>query len=270
MTLRELQLFSVEIMKDVHDFCVKNNIMYSLLDGSLIGAIRHKGFIPWDDDIDIIMKRPDYELFCRTYKSDHFLLKCRENDPNCLVAYARVYDNKRTMAKSLSPWCRDEAGVGIDIMPADSVMEDVEEFSSYYDIIRKYWSYSNSSRSAIGPFVKQKSLSYNFKLFVKKIIFIDGWLTGLFVKKVIKMAQKTEWGTTPYWSQLTSMGDHIKGHHRIEVFTSTILKPFEDTHFMVMNGYDEYLTDKYHNYMELPPVEKRQAHYCRRTNFYWK
>ena len=61
MTLRELQLFSLEIMKDVHEFCVKTGIVYSLLDGSLIGAIRHQGFIPWDDDIDINVTRENYE-----------------------------------------------------------------------------------------------------------------------------------------------------------------------------------------------------------------
>ena len=72
MTLRELQLFSLEIMKDIHTFCMEHHILYSLLDGSLIGAARHKGFIPWDDDIDIIMRRPDYELFCNSYKSENY------------------------------------------------------------------------------------------------------------------------------------------------------------------------------------------------------
>ena len=65
MSLREVQLGCFEILKDVHVFCVSNNIRYSLAYGTLLGAIRHKGFIPWDDDIDIIMPKPDYDRFCK-------------------------------------------------------------------------------------------------------------------------------------------------------------------------------------------------------------
>ena len=70
MTNEEIQQVSLKIMKDIHDFCVKNNISYSLYGGSAIGAIRHKGFIPWDDDLDIAMPRPDYDRFIKTYRSE--------------------------------------------------------------------------------------------------------------------------------------------------------------------------------------------------------
>ena len=69
MTLDEIQAVNLEIMKEIHVFCVNNHINYSLAYGSLIGAIRHKGFIPWDDDIDIMMPHQDYELFSKTFKS---------------------------------------------------------------------------------------------------------------------------------------------------------------------------------------------------------
>ena len=72
LTLPELQSICLEILIDIDDFCTKNNIRYSLAHGTLIGAIRHKGFIPWDDDLDINMPRPDYEKFKNTYKSDKF------------------------------------------------------------------------------------------------------------------------------------------------------------------------------------------------------
>ena len=80
MTLRELQLFALEILKDVHQFCTQNNIKYSLYAGTLLGAIRHQGFIPWDDDIDIVMPRDDYNRFCQTYQSERFCIATRDND----------------------------------------------------------------------------------------------------------------------------------------------------------------------------------------------
>ena len=270
ITLRELQLFSLEIMKDIHKFCENNGIEYSLLDGSLIGAIRHQGFIPWDDDIDIVMRRPDFERFCKTYKSDEYQLKYRGNGQDCMVPFARVYDVKRTVIKTTAPWCLDEVGVWVDVMPADNVIDDVEQFGKYYDESRKLWLRSASSRTAYAPFLRDKSLKYNFKLLIKKILFLNGRRTDHYLLKVMNRASAMPWGSTAYWGQLTSMGDNIKGHHRMEIFDHTVLKSFEDTQFYVMNGYDKYLRDNYKDYMQLPPENKRVPHYADRTKFFWK
>ena len=88
LTLKEQQNIGLEILKDVHGFCVSRGIKYSVAYGSLIGAIRHNGFIPWDDDVDIIMPRPDYDLFCQEYCSDAFDVISRSTDPSCAIAYA--------------------------------------------------------------------------------------------------------------------------------------------------------------------------------------
>lgn len=119
MTLRELQLFALEILKDVHQFCTQNNIKYSLYAGTLLGAIRHQGFIPWDDDIDIVMPREDYNKFCQTYRSERFNLFNRDNDSSFQLAYARVCDIKRTLYKAVEPCSKKPTGVWIDVFPAD-------------------------------------------------------------------------------------------------------------------------------------------------------
>lgn len=120
MSLREIQLFSLEILKDVHDFCISNDINYSLAYGTLLGAIRHKGFIPWDDDIDIVMPCPDYERFCKIYRSKKWRLFSPVNN-DCYLNYSRVCDLDKTWVLSL-PWCKESpTGLWIDIFPIDGI-----------------------------------------------------------------------------------------------------------------------------------------------------
>ena len=66
LTNQDIKDVSLDILNTIHSFCTKNNIQYSLGYGTLLGAIRHKGFIPWDDDVDVLMPRPDFEKFCKT------------------------------------------------------------------------------------------------------------------------------------------------------------------------------------------------------------
>ena len=95
MTTADIQQVSLDILKDIHSFCQKENIKYSLAYGTLIGAIRHRGFIPWDDDVDIMMPRPDYERFIRTYHSAQGYEILPEGEES-MIAMARVYDVQRT------------------------------------------------------------------------------------------------------------------------------------------------------------------------------
>lgn len=265
LTLRELQLCCLEILKDVHLFCMKNNIKYSLQDGSLIGVIRHKGFIPWDDDIDIIMPRPDYLNFCQNYHSDKYELAYPERDRNCSIAFARVYDNKKTIAIQPDPWINREYGVSIDIFPADGAYDNIKKANRYYSISRLWWKISCSCRLAS---TYKFSLKYSFLHNMAYILSV--FVPAHVISRIVCFrAANIPYGSTSYWTQLTCMGDNSKEHHRIDTFDHCSLKPFENIEVMVMDGYDEVLKEKYNNYMELPPLEKRKLH-SSLAKFYWK
>lgn len=154
LNLQDLQKIELDILQDVHSFCEQHNIVYSIAYGSLIGAIRHKGFIPWDDDIDIIMPRPDFERFLNEYKSDKFeLVSPHSNDS--YIAYGRVCDNKRTISQSGIPWCSKDVGVWIDLFPVDGVSDNRDEFSMNMKKLHRVWRHQIRMRRSKAKFLLQ-------------------------------------------------------------------------------------------------------------------
>ena len=136
LTLSEQQEILFEIMKDIDAFCRANNIRYSLSDGTMLGAVRHGGFIPWDDDADLCMPREDFDRFVKTYKSDryHLLLNTHTEDEVFFYGFAKINDPTTygaTSYRNLSKY-----GVAVDIFPLEPVPEDDKERAEYTHKIR--------------------------------------------------------------------------------------------------------------------------------------
>lgn len=268
LTLKELQQESLAILKDVHRFCVENGIVYSVAYGTLLGAIRHKGFIPWDDDIDIVMPRPAYEKFLKMYHSDRHKLKSPEYDGDVMLAFARVYDDRRTCIDSIVPWCKEDVGVWIDVFPIDCVSDDEDDFRARHKVMQSYWQKSITARTACGRFRRDKSLLFNAKLVVKKMLYGHGRAAVKNIHKVVEMAKEIPWGETAHWSQLCCMDSYE--YHRCDSLQSVVAMPFEDTEVLVMSGYDQVLRTCFGDYMQLPPVEQQVGHSNALTKFYWR
>ena len=270
MTRRELQLFCLNILKEVHSFCESNNIKYSLAYGTLLGAIRHKGFIPWDNDIDICMPRPDYERFVNTFHSSkyHLALKKKKSDCDCLIAYARVFDTEKTVAKKTN-WSSKPVGVWIDIFFLDGVPDDVDDFCSMYDRYFKLWLAIQKKRIQFTSIGDVCGLLPRIKLFVHKLLQING-LGGRFLqKRYIKKIKSIPYETAKFWSQLAVMDNGPVEHFTKNIFSNPILKEFEGVSFRVMEGFDENLKNIYGDYMSLPPEDARVPHQDY-IKFYWK
>ena len=268
MTLKELQLVSLDILKDVHAFCVGHGICYSVAYGTLLGAIRHKGFIPWDDDIDIMMPRQQYDRFCKEYKSDKYKLSSPENNKSHMVAMARVYDDKVTTSVSRIPWCKQEVGVYIDVFPLDGCPDDEQVFRELHDIAEANRWKGIARRKAMASFSNRYSLKYNISLFIKKILFLNGMSARKYTDKVVRFSKMIPYGQTSHWSQLCCLDAYE--YYDLGLFSSVSPMPFEDTEVMVLNGYDKVLEECYGDYMQLPPVEERVGHSARVIKFYWK
>ena len=125
INIEELKLIQLDILQAIHDFCEENHIKYSLACGSMLGAVRHKGYIPWDDDIDVYLMRDDYEKlissFPKVYKNVYELASL-ERDSKYARAYARAYNNKTIQYNGTRE--KEVRGIGIDVYGSDFVPDD--------------------------------------------------------------------------------------------------------------------------------------------------
>ena len=275
LTLKQLQAFCLEILKDVDAFCRANDIKYAMAYGTLLGAIRHKGFIPWDDDIDLVMTRENYEKFCALWKSDKYELIHSGNTPDCLIAFARVTDFKRTESRSYSPWItsRQDPGVWIDIFPLDYAPDDEGVNFKLYKACRALYEFSNIVRKTVIKILPHTPL----KFMLKKIghrrrehghLHVQGPEQALdWLETVVRESTKNP---TKHLSQYVCPDPKIVEWFDVKDFGSYVDLPFEDSAFMAPANYEKVLVDWFGDYMELPPVKKRKNKSRRYLRFYWK
>lgn len=272
LTLKEIQDQSLEILQAVHDFCISNGIKYSLAYGTLIGAIRHKGFIPWDDDIDIIMPRPDYERFVVSFSSPGLDVVC-EKDKDYYLNYCRVIDTVKTDSTTVLPIGKNyKGGVWVDVFPADGVSDDKDAFAQNVARVKKNWMMQLRYRFSLASF---RDILRNCG--AKDLLILTAIkLSGQGRKKldannaaVRENAVRIPYGSTGHWSQLCVLDDGVRNYQLCEDFDSTIDAAFEGKTFKIMNGYDRVLRNIYGDYMQLPPENQRQPKHGHATLF-WK
>ncbi len=273
LTHKELQDFSLEILTDIADFCEKEGLKYSLAYGTLLGAIRHKGFIPWDDDIDIIMPREDYNRFRETYKNRKFIFVDSNNTPDCFIAFGRVCDTERTITRSYIPWHGKsiKTGVWIDVFPVDHVPDDHDEFEKYYGGLFLLQRYNNRLRRIHAGKIERFSL-------LRQI-----WANALKSLNPRYAEQRPE-SITGYINEIISLGNNNKTFNHLsqvadaenpkeyfdaDDFSEYTDVEFEGRKFKAPARYDKILTMMYGDYMTLPPKKKRtpKQNYIK---FLWK
>lgn len=274
MTTREVQQVSLDILKDVHEFCVKNNIKYSLSGGTLLGAIRHNGFIPWDDDVDIQMPRPDYDRFIHTYVSQRgYKVYSRElpelEKKNITYAHGcRVCDMERTFVDTgLKPWITEDTGIWIDVFPCDGISSDFMEAKKHlgrvHELVRhaRWLVYKDFPWKKM---TKRMRFEDKVKCIIKKLI--SGIVPTNTFDKMLALKKKYDYTTSDYFFATTLKGlGEWQPKKNMENFE---LHQFEYAEFYIMSGYDANLTSLYGNYMQLPPENKRTVH--RFNKYYWK
>lgn len=273
MTTKEVQRMSLDILQDFHNFCVKNNIHYSLSGGTLLGAVRHNGFIPWDDDIDVQMPRPDYDKFIHTYTSEKgYKVFSRElpefADKKMSYPYARICDTRKTVVDTgIRPWIPEPVGIWIDILPCEGITSNQGEADHFLTevghLTRKVWR-SAVRHSPWSDMMKGINLKEKLKFFCKKI-YTTVWRENPY-NKMMTLRRKYDYTTSEYFFATPHYGmGEWQPKKNMESF---VLHKFEDSEFYIMSGWDANLKSLYGDYMQLPPENKRESHDFNR--YYWK
>lgn len=271
MTLQDIQAISLEILKHLHDFCVANNIKYSLGYGTLIGAVRHKGIIPWDDDIDVVMMREDYERFCLVYEDSSNYKLFSFNRRNTYSSVARLCDMKKTIVKTGTPLFTEPTGVWIDIFPFDSVDDDKMIFEQRRKEISEAHSSVVKCRYEMRKWNGIKDMVLHIRGFVSWLLNVRKARKRIWdiVEQQNKLCVSFAPSTNKMMSILAFPTYIDRDYTPKKVFERVIDATFEGNQYKIMEGYDQWLTIVYGDYMTPPPVQKQtrghQVH-----AYYWK
>ena len=261
ITSEELKKIALNVLCQVRDVCVAQDIRYFLDGGTLLGAIRHKGYIPWDDDIDICMPRPDYDRFIEYCKITEtpFGVVSSEIDARFTELYAKAYDRNTVCQERYVNRNGAEYGVYIDIFPVDGLGDDTDEALK---LLHK----SRYKRSLLTAANWQKYFkSKTRKWYLEPVRFVFYLLSRCvnskkLVKKIERIYEAKDFDSSEKVGVVCGCYGDREVMNR-SIYDDSVEVTFENEAFTAMANYDEFLKNLYGDYMQLPPIEKRVTHH---------
>jgi len=261
-SLKKLQNVELEILIEIDRICRKNDINYSLTGGTLLGAVRHGGFIPWDDDADISMLRSDYVKFQKACKVDldmeRFYFQDIEVTPGYRWGYGKIRRKNSLFLRENQEHMPYRQGIFVDVFPRDGIPDQilVRKFHHFlcFALRKIMWSPigRKTSKNAISRFV------YSVLCKIPKAKILE------FYRFLVSFSNKRE---TKYVRALTfPLPNNIKGYNRQWYETYTTLS-FENKKFKVEASYIKWLRREFGDYMTLPPVGERKIHPITKIEF---
>lgn len=245
------------IAKEIKRICEINRIKYFLMAGSLLGAVRHGGFIPWDDDMDFGMERQEYEKFLKACERDlgpEFFIQTWDTEEHYAFPFGKVMLRDTVWVEDWAKRVDISHGIYVDIFPYDAIPDDPRERKSQnikHQIYRQILLASN------------KYDSFVYKKGIKKMLFILMRVcSGIFPRKIVKikykeMIQDSRWKSNNVFFAFGIPYSYEKGQMKKEWIENLAPIKFEDDYFLAPTETDAYLSFLYGDYMTPPPAEKR-------------
>lgn len=259
-----LHQVDMEIAKEVLRICEKYNLTYYMLGGTMLGAIRHKGFIPWDDDIDLGMPRDDYEKFLEIAPAElaeHLKVVNYRTNPEYMYYITRILDTQTKVVEERIGNDNKYTNASIDIFPIDGTPNNGFLRKIYYFRVMYHRALMSLCYKDSIDRKRSRGKAEKLLLWVMEHIPVEKMTTPYKQKcKIDKLLRKQKVAGSKYIG-------NIMGAYRTreivpaEYYGEGAFYPFEDMQMRGFSMYDEYLTYTYGDYMQLPPEESRKTHF---------
>ena len=264
--LKLLQEIELENLRMLMEICEKNHLRYYLIGGSLLGAMRHRGFIPWDDDIDVGLPRPDYNRFvqiAKDYLPAHMDIRTMTSDPNYKCYFTRLINNKKKIYWDHGQYTA-VIGVWMDVFPLDGLPEN--------RLLRKLQVFRVKLAKALYKFTQIDYVSTNRtnRPLSERVLIRFAQLTRIGrlmnadrrLQKLDRALQRYDYDTCAYaWNFSGCYGKREIVPH-IQLGGSRTAQ-FEGMQVSIPEAAEDYLTSIYGDYMKLPPEDQRRSHEVR-------
>lgn len=253
--MKEIQQIEMNILDYIASVCKENNLRYFLAGGSLLGAIRHKGFIPWDDDIDISMPRPDYDRLAEILKSkpdSRYRLFRIENDNDYPHAFMKVSDTYTLIQEASRQLDIKGLGLFVDIFPMDGIMDDRQEAIK---LQRRSYIMAGTIGHALPNYAGFNLLQKIQRFF---LVLLFGHNRRDKLDRIEARFKRYDFDKCEH--VVSTFG--IRGEREIlnrRNFDKAIPAQFEDRQYDIPIGYDDCLKTTYGDYMQLPPEDQRYS-----------
>lgn len=267
ITTEECKQIMLDILIDIDTFCRQNNIEYFLEGGTAIGAIRHKGYIPWDDDIDIAMTRPNYERFIHTFGGaySHLDLFAPELDANYFASYANVCDNRTLLEEELFEHRGYDIGVKVDIFPIDACEDNIRVCNRWHYIVRMIDNILSRRHRNMAYTWKHNKINFITCSLVRLLTYPIKYRTWM--RWLLKIVTRCNYSTANYAYHASLPYKKVTRCPK-KVFEEYADVEFEGHKIRHLKDYDTHLRTIFGDYMQLPPVEQRVGHHG--FTAYWK
>lgn len=253
--LRQVQMIQLEMLVEVDRICKKCGIRYNIIAGTLLGAVRHGGYIPWDDDADVALLRPEYEKFrlaCKTeLDKTRFIFQDHRNTRGYRWGYGKLRRKNTLFLREYQEHMPYMQGIFIDVFPLDGVpdhyiLRSLKNFECF--CVRKIL-WSKVGKIAEGNFWKRQFYKLLDKIPEKSVLHYYHGMIYNANRKRTRMVRILMFPTP----------NDEYGYYR-NWYENSVDTEFEGEVFQGIKDYDSYLSFKFGDYMELPPVEKRKVH----------